>query len=137
MRIWRGKRRATDARDSDRPATPATQIDVKKHISLPLPAWVSRSRQVRLLTSRRDARLVLISAPAGFGKSTLVAEWRVSAAAETRPFAGIVLDPAHNDPVLLWTAIVSSLDEVIPEVDGEQLIRTLSGQSPNIENLLL
>src|SRR3954468_22339028 len=110
MRIWRGKRRATDARDSNRPATPATQIDVKKHISLPLPAWVSRPRQVRLLTSGRDARLVLVSAPAGFGKSTLVTEWRV-AADETRPFAWVALEPAHNDPVSLWTAIVSSLDK--------------------------
>jgi LuxR family maltose regulon positive regulatory protein len=136
MWIWRGRRKAANPRDNRPSATPATPIDIKNHISLPLPAWVSRPRQVGLLTSGRDARLVLVSAPAGFGKSALVAEWRVTAA-ETRPFAGVILEPAHNDPVLLWTAIVSSLDKVIAELDGKRLIRTLSAQRPNIEDLLL
>ena len=43
------------------------------------------------------AKLVLVDAPAGFGKTTLVAQWR-SSPAESRAFAWVSLDPGDNDP---------------------------------------
>ncbi len=62
--------------------------------------WVPRTELIRGLTGG-TAKLVLVGAPAGFGKSTLVAQWGASAA-EARPFAWISLDPGDGDPGRLW-----------------------------------
>jgi len=56
--------------------------------------YLGRQR-LRDLLDKGDVRLVLLSAPAGFGKSTLLADWLVSGA---RRFAWLSLDPADNDP---------------------------------------
>jgi LuxR family transcriptional regulator, maltose regulon positive regulatory protein len=49
----------------------------------------------------------LVVAPAGFGKSTLLAQWRPAAG---QPVAWLSLDEGDNDPVLLWSYIVAALD---------------------------
>ena len=63
---------------------------------------------------RARAKLVLIDAPAGYGKTTLVAQWRGSAI-EDRPFAWVSLDPDDNDPVSLWSHVVHALHRARPE----------------------
>ena len=60
----------------------------------------------------RTARLILVDAPAGFGKTTLVAQWRASTA-ERRPFAWISLDRGDNDPA---TALVVHRARAAPGV---------------------
>jgi ATP/maltotriose-dependent transcriptional regulator MalT len=63
----------------------------------------------------------MISAPPGFGKSTLLAQW---AAADPRRFAFVSLEPSDNDPVELWTDIVMSVRQVVPSF-GSSLEPTL------------
>ncbi len=57
--------------------------------------WIRRSRLVELLAGALDARLTLVSAPAGFGKTTALVDWLT--ASET-PAAWIPLVEADNDP---------------------------------------
>ena len=57
---------------------------------------------------------MLLSAPPGFGKTTLLNQWR---AIEQRPFASLSLEPSDNDPVLLWTRIVEALRAVEPKFE--------------------
>ena len=60
--------------------------------------WVERSALIDDL-AQTTAKLVLVDAPAGFGKTTLIAQWR-SSAAETRSFAWVSLDRGDSDPFL-------------------------------------
>ena len=53
-----------------------------------------------------SGHLVFMSAPPGFGKSTLLAQW---AALDPRPFAFVSLESTENDPAELWASIVHSI----------------------------
>ncbi len=68
---------------------------------------VSRPALLELCTGA-PRKLTLIRAPAGWGKSTLLADWHASEA-ETRPFAWLGLDRGDNDPVRFWTYLIEAL----------------------------
>jgi LuxR family maltose regulon positive regulatory protein len=70
---------------------------------------VSRPRIERALDAGRDAVLTLVSAPAGYGKSTAVRAWCASRGA---PFAWVTLDAGDNDPVRMWRYVATSVDRV-------------------------
>ncbi|MPY92098.1 MAG: hypothetical protein GEV08_03240, partial [Acidimicrobiia bacterium] len=69
--------------------------------------------------------LVLVAAPAGYGKSTLLAEW---VAAESRPSVWLSLDVADNDPVVLLTNLAIALSAVEPV--NTTLVSTLWRANP-------
>jgi LuxR family maltose regulon positive regulatory protein len=78
-------------------------------------------------------KLTLISAPAGFGKTTLVSEW---IAAYERPAAWLSLDEGDNDPARFLTYLVTALQTVAPDC-GEGLLSILqSSQPPHIDSIL-
>jgi LuxR family maltose regulon positive regulatory protein len=54
---------------------------------------------------------VTVVAPAGYGKTTLLALW---AAADDRPFAWLSLDAHDNDPIILLTHLAVALDRIRP-----------------------
>ena len=97
--------------------------------------WVERSALISEL-AQTTAKLVLVDAPAGFGKTTLVAQWR-SAAAETRPFAWVSLDRGDSDPGRLWWYVVSALTRACPEIDGEAILAELRAQAPEFPKSVL
>jgi ATP/maltotriose-dependent transcriptional regulator MalT len=76
--------------------------------------WVERQELIGQL-SGGTSKLILVDAPAGFGKTTLVAQWRARAARERR-FAWVSLDRDDNDPVRLWRHVVEALQRASPEV---------------------
>ena len=57
-------------------------------------------------------RLVLLAAPPGFGKTTLLAQWRE---VDGRAFACLSLDSGDNDPVTFWTYIIQAIRHAAPE----------------------
>jgi LuxR family transcriptional regulator, maltose regulon positive regulatory protein len=59
-------------------------------------------------------KLTLIGAPAGYGKTTLLNQWRKSEESDL-PFAWVSLDKQDNDPIRLWKHIVEALRRVAPE----------------------
>src|SRR3954451_19415156 len=75
--------------------------------------------------------LTLVSAPAGFGKTTLLAEWFAGRAAGGRPTAWLSLDAGDNDPVVFWRYIVAAVHAVAPEA-GDRA-RSLLRESPSVE----
>jgi LuxR family maltose regulon positive regulatory protein len=70
--------------------------------------FVRRSRLVRRLVEQQ-ASLVLVTAPAGYGKTSLLSEW---AEHDERPFAWVTLDEGHNDPARLLRTIAKALEEI-------------------------
>ncbi len=110
-------------------------IEAKLYPPAPRREWVQRDRLTGCLAGTA-ARLVLVDAPAGFGKTTLVAQWRVSPA-ESRPFAWVSLDHGDNDPGTLWWHVVTALQRACPEISGESLFRELRMHDPEIAESVL
>ena len=70
---------------------------------------IKRQRLIDKLNVGSSFKLVLISAPAGFGKTLLLSEW----AKETdKPVAWISLDEEDNDPVRFWSYFIASLQTI-------------------------
>ena len=79
------------------------------------PGLVPRTGLVNRLRRASSARVVSVIAPAGYGKTTLLAQW---AARDDRPFAWVSLDRRDNDPVALLTYVTAALDSVHPVDPG-------------------
>jgi LuxR family transcriptional regulator, maltose regulon positive regulatory protein len=97
--------------------------------------WVDRYALVQRLTAT-EARLILVEAPAGYGKTTLVAQWRARMLT-ARSFAGISLDQADNKPRTLWRHITQALLRACPELDAEHILRQLRVISPDITGTVI
>lgn len=94
---------------------------------------VTRERLIRHLESNDAARLVLVSAPAGFGKTSLVFEWT---AERGLPCAWLALDNQDNDLNMFWRYATGSLQRsnILPESVVGDLLSTL--QAPPIIEIL-
>jgi LuxR family maltose regulon positive regulatory protein len=110
-------------------------IEAKLHSPTARREWVPRPELVGHLTSV-TARLVLVDAPAGFGKTTLVAQWHLSPA-ERRPFAWVSLDSGDHDPGRLWWHVVSALDRACPEFGAGNILGALRVQAPDFAGTVL
>jgi LuxR family transcriptional regulator, maltose regulon positive regulatory protein len=96
---------------------------------------VERRRLVDLLVRRGSHKLTLIDAPAGWGKTTLLAEWRDDPG-EARPFAWVSLDRTDNDPVRFWTYVVTALQMVELGL-GERALAALGRRGPDTSREVL
>jgi LuxR family transcriptional regulator, maltose regulon positive regulatory protein len=72
---------------------------------------VRRTALVNRLRTASEARVINIATPAGYGKTTLLAQW---AGRDNRPFAWVSLEHRDNDPVALLTYVAAALDRIQP-----------------------
>ncbi|MBO0813863.1 MAG: hypothetical protein J2P30_01720 [Actinobacteria bacterium] len=77
--------------------------------------FVPRPRLVARLGEGLERGLVLVCAPAGFGKTSLLADWARSG---QRLIAWLSLDAGDNDPARFWRHVVTALDRVRPGLAG-------------------
>src|SRR3954447_11122523 len=103
-------------------------LTTKLHVPRRRRALVARARLSERLSRSNEAALTLVSAPAGFGKTTVLTEWLSSAPA--RSVAWLSLDQRDNDPALFWTYLVAALRTVAPDVGAGALALLQSPQSP-------
>ena len=97
------------------------------------PNVVIRPRLLEQLNEGLHRKLILISAPAGFGKTTLVSEWVEGI---ERLAAWLSLDEGENDPARFLTYLVAALQTIAPNI-GEGVLGVLqSPQPPPIETIL-
>jgi len=97
---------------------------------------ISRPRLNALLQESLEYPLTLISAPAGFGKTTLLSSWRPLFAGSTPLVAWVSLDEEDNDPRLFWTYALSALDQQEPEPFTPLLKYLQSPQAPPLRHVL-
>ena len=76
------------------------------------PGAVVRQPLLSRLSEDRPARLVVISAPAGWGKTCLLRDWRLADTASGT--AWVSVDPGDNDPVRFWAHVIASVAGVSP-----------------------
>jgi LuxR family maltose regulon positive regulatory protein len=81
---------------------------------------IGREALIARLRETDGARLALIRAPAGWGKSTLLSQWR-AAEHGRRSFAWLTLDSSDSDPVRFWTYALEALRSVAPELGSRSL----------------
>lgn len=105
-------------------------IETKLHAPPARHDWVERPALAHDLDSG-GIKLVLVDAPAGYGKTTLLAQW-CSGARASRPFAWISLDPGDDDPVRLWRHVVSALQRACPALGVDEILHLLHRQMPDI-----
>ena len=113
---------------------PTPLLTTKLYIPPPRPALVPRPRLVERLNAGLDpaCKLMLVSAPAGFGKTTLLSEWiySVETTEQTVPtlFAWLSLDKDDNDPARFWAYVVAALREVRLDIGAAALMVLQSPQ---------
>ena len=103
----------------------AALLATKLHLPRPRAGLVARPRLLQRLTEGMGRSLVLVCTPAGFGKTTLLADW---VRAGQRPVAWLSLDEAENDPARFWRHVAAALDPVRPGV-AERVVALL-GPAP-------
>lgn len=111
-------------------AMPTPILTTKIAVPPSRPSVVQRPGLMQRLDSGVRGRLVLVSAPAGFGKSTTLSEW-VAGCGRLRPEihpAWLSLDAADGDPARFLAYVVAALRTAAAEV-GEGALRML--QSPS------
>ncbi|HYN90079.1 MAG TPA: hypothetical protein VER55_16210, partial [Ardenticatenaceae bacterium] len=103
-------RSSRSAPSSDQ-TNPALLLATKLYIPPPRPNLVARPRLLARLDAGQQHPLTLISAPAGFGKTTLLSDWIQHRPAETRwPVAWLSLDEHDNDPLRFWSYVIAALE---------------------------
>jgi LuxR family transcriptional regulator, maltose regulon positive regulatory protein len=90
-------------------------LATKLHVPRPQPGFVPRPRLVQALSQGLARGRALICAPAGFGKTSLLADWARSGG---RPVAWLGLDAGDNDPGRFWRYVVAALDQSQPGIAG-------------------
>ena len=116
-------------------ALPDMPMETKLHAPSLRKEWVERRALISVLAGTA-AKLVLIEAPAGFGKTTLAAQWR-ACASEERPFAWVSLDRGDDDPGRLWWYIVQALQRACPALDVNEVLRALRAPIPDITGAVI
>src|SRR5215472_3338797 len=94
---------------------PDVLLATKLHVPRPQPGFVPRRRLVEALGEGVVRGRVLVCAPAGFGKTALLADW---ARGGGRPVAWLGLDGGDNDPARFWRYAVAALDRARPGLAG-------------------
>ena len=123
----------------------ATQVlATKLYIPPPPPRAILRPRLIRWLDDGLHRKLTLISAPAGFGKTTLLSAWAASLSTDFGPpmnsrslsVAWLSLDEGDSDPTRFLTYLIAALRTVVENI-GERLLGVLqTPQPPPTETIL-
>ena len=114
-------------------------LGTKLHLPSPRRRLVQRAR----LTDQLDAgggegpRLVLVAAPAGFGKTTLLAQWLAAAEESQRRVAWLALDPGDADLRVFLTHLVAAIQTAEPEVGVDAVALLEAGGTTPTEAVLV
>jgi LuxR family transcriptional regulator, maltose regulon positive regulatory protein len=98
-------------------------LATKLHLPRPHPGFLARPRLLERLAEGTGRELTLVCAPAGFGKTTLLADW---ARRSQTPVAWLSLDAGDNDPIRFWRYVAGALDRVRAGI-GQRITATLQG----------
>ncbi|HKS69692.1 MAG TPA: LuxR family transcriptional regulator, partial [Ktedonobacterales bacterium] len=118
----------------DDPADAVTRANVllATKLSIPpaRPQIVRRRRLIGWLAQQARTPLILVVAPAGFGKTTLLAEWRATLTGRDVAVAWVSLDEADNDPAQFWSYVVAALRRIAAPHLAPETVAPLRSRHP-------
>jgi LuxR family maltose regulon positive regulatory protein len=97
---------------------------------------VARPRLIERMSRGAESKLTLLSAPAGFGKTTLLTEWLQATRAVGRSAAWLSLDPGDNEAASFWTYLITALQTVAPGIGATSLSLLREPQPPPLQTVL-
>ncbi|HEY9817032.1 MAG TPA: hypothetical protein V6D20_14715, partial [Candidatus Obscuribacterales bacterium] len=113
-------------------------LATKLYIPLPRSKIVLRPHLIERLNQGLHHKLILISAPAGFGKTTLLSEWvqAMGLATPSIAVAWLSLDEEDKDLVRFLIYLVAALQTIAPNIGASVLDVLQSPQPPPVESIL-
>ncbi|MDQ3897767.1 MAG: LuxR C-terminal-related transcriptional regulator [Actinomycetota bacterium] len=119
----------------DPPSLGIPLLDSKLHVPRLRRGVVRRPRLDERLNPGDLPALVLVSAPAGFGKTTLLAEWLTARNSKVERVAWLSLDRRDSDPTLFWAYVVSAVRKAATNV-GTEAVSTLQSTPTALESVV-
>jgi len=110
-------------------------LEAKVHVPRPRASLVARPRLSQRLDRITESKLTLISAPAGFGKSTLLAGWLATPRDDGQIAAWLSIDQADDEAALFWSYLISALRTAVPGI-GETSLSLLESPQSRIDGVL-
>jgi LuxR family maltose regulon positive regulatory protein len=111
-------------------------LETKLYVPRSRAGLVPRHRLDERVRQGAERRLTLVVAPAGFGKTTLLAGWLAEATGVERWAGWVSLDASENEPALFWAYVIRALQQGHPAVGTHALALLQSPQPPPIESVL-
>jgi LuxR family maltose regulon positive regulatory protein len=102
-------------------AMPSPLLETKLFVPGLRRGLVTRPRLIEHLSRGGESKLTLVSAPAGFGKTTLLADWLAGSPESERPTAWLSLDSSDNDAATFWPYLIAALRTLVPEIGSTAL----------------
>jgi LuxR family transcriptional regulator, maltose regulon positive regulatory protein len=110
-----------------RESLPFDVVESKVRVPDRGPAAVPRTALVNRLRAAGAFPIVLVVAPAGYGKTTLLSQWAVR---DVRPFAWVSVDDRDDDPVVLLKHVAAAIDQIDPL--GEHVVEAFERPGESI-----
>ena len=115
------------------PAERDVLLATKLHVPRPRPGFVPRPRLLEQLSRAMASAMTLVCAPAGFGKTSVLAEW---ARRRPQPVAWLSLDQGDSDPARFWRYVAAALDQLRPGIAQQVAVLLRGPQQPPLEAVL-
>ena len=115
---------------------PQTLVTTKLRAPKTRPNLVARPRLRESLAAAEERKLTLVSAPAGFGKTTLLGEWAEDRSTLGRSVVWVSLEGSDDDPARFITYLVSALQTVERGIGEGVLAALRSPESPPVEMVM-
>ncbi|MFL5613947.1 MAG: LuxR C-terminal-related transcriptional regulator [Gemmatimonadaceae bacterium] len=120
----------------ERPNDAKPLLETKLYVPRARSALIARPRLIEALREGAARKLTLVVAPAGFGKTTLLAEWLASPPRGVNAVGWVSLDPSDNEPSLFWAYFIRALQNIHPAVGTQAMSLLRSSRMPAIETIL-
>jgi LuxR family maltose regulon positive regulatory protein len=111
-------------------------LETKLYVPQAHPSLVPRLRLNKRLKEGLGRKMTLISAPAGFGKTTLLSEWRMIHSASEGRIGWVSLDEGDNDPARFFSYFVGAVRNLDPDIGEAPLASLQSSPPPPLESVL-
>lgn len=111
-------------------------LETKFAIPISPHALMTRPRLTTLLNQGLQRQLLLVSAPAGFGKTTLLAQWQKALSQKSVVTAWVTLDKGDNYLLSFWRYVLAAFNKCQEGIATEALDAVMAPQKPRIEYAL-
>ncbi|QBD75644.1 hypothetical protein EPA93_06345 [Ktedonosporobacter rubrisoli] len=134
-REWRTSNMVEQQQTNVSPIPQLPLLVPKFHLPPLHPGLVPRERLLTQLDRALEHKFTLVSAPAGFGKTTLVRQWVAQRSTQPHvpPMAWVTLDGGDNDPVRFWRYLMTACQAFGDNIAQEALMLLLSTPQPPFE----